>query len=90
MLAAAVMATALLAPSAASGQNVKESFTGFAINMNSGPRTATVQMKETEEGENGVGKILGATKIFIDKKNNLVLENYGIEPVRFNEIKKVK
>ena len=190
ILAAAVIATALLAPSAASGQNVKESFTGFAINMNSLPRTATVdftiqrwstdeeraqllailkeekdprkanqkllsalqkmpkvgyirtstslawdlhyarqspldeggrrivlatdrpvgfrearnqprtmdypftiievQMKETEKGEKGVGKILGATKIFIDKENNLVLENYGIEPVRFNEIKKVK
>jgi hypothetical protein len=187
MLAAAVMATAVLAPSAASGQNVKESFTGFAINMNSGPKTATVDftiqrwstdaereqllaiLKEEKDSykvnqqllkalqempkvgyirtstslgwdlhyarqnplpdggrrivfatdrpigfreaanqprsmdypftvvemqfdkdDKGVGKILPGTKIFIDKDNNLVLENYGQQPVRFNEIKKVK
>jgi hypothetical protein len=187
VLAAGVIATALLAPSAASAQNVKESFTGFAINMNSLPRTATVDftiqrwstdaereqllaiLKEEkdprkanqkllsalqkmpkvgyirtstslgwdlhyarqsplEEGgrrivlgtdrpigfrearnqprsmdypftvvevqldknDKGVGKILGGTKIYIDKENNLVLENYGQQPVRFNEIKKVK
>jgi hypothetical protein len=187
MLAAAVMATAVLAPSAASGQNVKESFTGFAINMNSGPKTATVDftiqrwstdaereqllaiLKEEKDSykvnqqllkalqempkvgyirtstslgwdlhyarqnplpdggrrivfatdrpigfreaanqprsmdypftvvemqfdkdDKGVGKILPGTKISIDKDNNLVLENYGQQPVRFNEIKKVK
>jgi hypothetical protein len=187
MLAAAVMATAVLAPSAASGQNVKESFTGFAINMNSGPKTATVDftiqrwstdaereqllaiLKEEKDSykvnqqllkalqempkvgyirtstslgwdlhyarqnplpdggrrivfatdhpigfreaanqprsmdypftvvemqfdkdDKGVGKILPGTKLFIDKDNNLVLENYGQQPVRFNEIKKVK
>jgi hypothetical protein len=187
MLAAAVMATAVLAPSAASGQNVKESFTGFAINMNSGPKTATVDftiqrwstdaereqllaiLKEEKDSykvnqqllkalqempkvgyirtstslgwdlhyarqnplpdggrrivfatdrpigfreaanqprsmdypftvvemqfdkdDKGVGKILPGTKIFIDKDNNLVLENYAQQPVRFNEIKKVK
>jgi hypothetical protein len=181
------MATAVLAPSAASGQNVKESFTGFAINMNSGPKTATVDftiqrwstdaereqllaiLKEEKDSykvnqqllkalqklpkvgyirtttslawdlhyarqnplpdggrrivfatdrpigfreaanqprsmdypftvvemqfdkdDKGVGKILPGTKIFIDKDNNLVLENYAQQPVRFNEIKKVK
>jgi hypothetical protein len=184
---AAVVATALLVPLAIYGQNVKESFTGFAINMNSGPKTATVDFtierwstdaerdqllailkeeKDTykanqkllkalqkmpkvgyirtpntlawdlryarqsplEDGgrrivlgtdrpigfaearnqgrsmdypftivevqldkkDEGVGKILAGTKIFIDKNNNLVLENYGQQPVRFNEIKKVK
>ena len=32
----------MLAPSVASGQNVKESFSGFAINMNSGPKTGRI------------------------------------------------
>jgi hypothetical protein len=35
-----------------------------------------------------VAKILAGTKIFIDKNNNLVLENYGQQPIRFNEIRK--
>jgi hypothetical protein len=30
------------------------------------------------------------TKIFIDEDNNLVLENYAQQPVRFNKIRKVK
>ena len=38
--AAAAIAAALVVP--VSAQNVKESFTGFAINMNSGPKTGTV------------------------------------------------
>ena len=38
----------------------------------------------------GQGKILAGTKIYIDKNNNLVLENYGQQPVRFNEIHPVK
>jgi hypothetical protein len=37
----------------------------------------------------GQGKILAGTRIFIDKSNNLVLENYGQQPIRFNEIRKV-
>ena len=42
-LAALTMAAALGAPvSSVSAQNVKETFTAFAINMNSGPKTATV------------------------------------------------
>ena len=38
----------------------------------------------------GEGKILVATKLFIDKNNNLVLENYANEPVAFNDIKPLK
>ncbi len=181
---ALVTAAALCAPGSMSGQNVKESFTGFAINMNSGPKTAVIDFtierwstdeeranllaiikeskdptkpllkalqklprvgrirtstslgwdlhyareSELDEGgrrivlatdrpigfaearnqgrsmdypftiievhldknDEGQGKILAGTRIFIDKKNNLVLENYGQQPVRFNEIKKQK
>ena len=187
LLAASVLAAAVLAPTSVSGQAQKESFTGFAINMGSGPSTAVVdftierwstdaeraallsilveeknvfraneklltalqkmpragsirtpetlawelryaRQSPLEEGgrrivlatdrpigfrearvqaetmdypftiieiqldknERGVGKILAGTKLFIDKNNNLVLENYGQQPVRFNEIKKVK
>ena len=181
---ALVTAAALLAPGSMSGQNVKESFTGFAINMNGKPSTGVIDFtierwstdeersqllaiikenkdptqkllkalqklprvgtirtptslawdlhyaraSELDEGgrrivlatdrpigfaearnagrsmdypftiieihldknDEGQGKILAGTKIFIDKKNNLVLENYGQQPVRFNEIKKQK
>ena len=181
---AVVVALALAAVAPLAGQNVKESFTGFAINMNSGPRTAVIDFfidrwstdAERNElltiiGENkdptqpllralqkmpsvgrirtstslgwdlryahefkldeggrrlviatdrpigfwearnqprsmdypftiieirldkndeGEGKILAGTKIFVDKNKHLVLENYGQQPVRFNEIKKQK
>ena len=40
VLAASAMAATLAVP--VSAQNVKESFTGFAINMNSGPKTAVI------------------------------------------------
>ena len=187
LLTPIVVAAALLMPQRVAGQNEKESFTGFAINLNGGPTTATVDftierwstdaeraqllgiLKEEkdpykanqkllkalqkmpkvgymrtpntlawdlhyarqsplEEGgrrivlatdrpvgfrearnqprsmdypftivevqlnkeDKGVGKILAGTKIFIDKSNNLVLENFGQQPVRFNEIRKVK
>jgi hypothetical protein len=184
LIAASGIAAALLAPPIVSGQNVKERFTGFAINMNSKPTTATIDFtierwstaaereqllgiikehkdptdpllkalqrmpkvgyirgtqtlgwdlryawqSELEEGgrrvvlatdrpigfwearnsgrsmdypftiveiqldknDKGVGKILAGTKIFIDKKNNLVLENYGQQPIRFNEIRPLK
>ena len=187
LFAAFAVLAALLAPPPVSGQNEKESFTGFAINLNSGPKTATVDftierwstdaereqllaiLKEEKDprranekllkalqkmpkvgyirtpttlawdlryarqspledggrrivlgtdrpigfrearnqnrsmdypftivevqldkNDKGVGKILAGTKIFIDKNNNLVLENYGQQPVRFNEIRKQK
>ena len=184
---ACVIAAALLVGPEVSGQNEKESFTGFAINMNSGPSTATVDFTierwstdaereqllgilreekdvyrankqlltalqklpkvgyirtpqtlawdlrfarqspledggrrivlgtdrpigfrearnqprsmdypftvveiQLDKNDKGVGKILAGTKIFIDKTNNLVLENYGQQPIRFNEIRKLK
>jgi hypothetical protein len=46
-----------------------------------------IHLNAKDEGE---GKILAGTKIFIDKKNNLVLENWGQQPTRFNNIKKQK
>ena len=46
-----------------------------------------MRFDKTDKGE---GKILAGTKIYVDKKNNLVLENYAQQPVRFNEIKKIK
>jgi hypothetical protein len=43
-----------------------------------------------DKDDKGSGKILVGTKIYIDKNNNLVLENYAQQPVMFNEIKRVK
>jgi hypothetical protein len=188
-LAASAVAVGLIAPAPEmSAQDQKESFTGFAINMNSGPSTATVDFTierwssdaerdqllailqeekdvykankqllnalqklpkvgyirtpntlawdlryarqspledggrrivlgtdrpigfrearnqprsmdypftivevQLDKNDRGVGKILTGTKIYIDKKtNNLVLENYAQQPVRFNEIRRLK
>lgn len=50
----------------------------------------TIIEMRLDPNDKGEGKILAGTKIYIDKKNNLVLENYGQQPVRFNEIHKVK
>ena len=178
------IASALIAPQPISGQNATERFTGFAINMNSGPSTATVdftierwstdaerqrllaiiaehkdptdpllkalqkmpkvgyirtpqtlawdlryayqvpldeggrrvvlatdrpigfrearnqdrtmdypftiiEVRLNDKGE-GEGKIQFGTKIFKDKKGNLVIENYAQQPVRFNNIKPLK
>ena len=187
LLFAAVAIAVLLFAHPLAGQNVKESFTGFAINMNSGPKTSTVDFTierwstdeqratllailqeeknsykaneklltalqkmpkigyirtpdtlawdlryarqsplpdggrrivlatdrpigfaearnqgrtmdypftivevQLDKNDEGVGKILAGTKIFIDKDKNLVLENYGQQPIRFNEIKRLK
>jgi len=38
----------------------------------------------------GEGKLLAGTKIYINQADNLVLENYSIQPVILNEVKKVK
>jgi hypothetical protein len=43
-----------------------------------------------DKDDKGEGKILAGTKIFVDKQKNIVLENYAQQPVRFNEIHKVK
>jgi hypothetical protein len=59
------------------------------------PRTMdypfTVVEVQLDKTDRGVGKILAGTKLYIDKKtNNLVLENYAQQPIRFNEIKPLK
>ncbi len=46
-----------------------------------------IRLNNNDEGE---GKILVGTKIFVDKDKNVVLENYGQQPVRFNNIRKQK
>lgn len=187
-LSAATLLVLLPASPTLSGQNVKESFTGFAINMNSGPSTQTVDFTverwspdahreqllgilqsekdsyranekmltalqklpkvgyirtpdrlawdlryarqmpledggrrivlatdrpvgfreaanrprtmdypftivevHLDKNDRGTGKILAGTRIYIDKKTKeLVLENYGQQPIRFNEIKRIK
>lgn len=184
IVATACCAVAVVAPHPVSGQNQKESFSGFAINMNSLPRTAVIDFTITrwstdeernslltiigaekdptrkllralqkmpsvgrirtttslgwdlryahqtplDEGgrrivlatdrpigfwearnqgrttdypftlieirlgkdDHGEGKILAGTRIYIDDKKHLVLENYGQQPVRFNEIRPLK
>jgi hypothetical protein len=51
----------------------------------------TILEMHLDKDDKGEGKILVGTKIYVDKKtNNLVLENYAQQPVRFNEIHKVK
>jgi hypothetical protein len=184
LVVAACAAATLLTPAAGSGQNQKESFTGFAINMNSGPSTAvvdfTIERWSTDDERNsllgiiaenkdptdrllralqklpkvgyirtpntqawdlryahqspledggrrivlgtdrpigfrearnqgrtmdypftlievrldknnhGEGKILAGTRIYVDKNRHLVLENYGQQPVRFNNIQPLK
>ena len=50
----------------------------------------TILEMHLDKNDEGIGKILVGTKIYIDKKNNVVLENYAQQPVMFNEIKKVK
>jgi hypothetical protein len=47
-----------------------------------------IHLNAKDEGE---GKILAGTKIFVDQKTKeIVLENWGQQPTRFNEIKKQK
>jgi hypothetical protein len=50
----------------------------------------TILEMHLDKNDEGSGKILPGTKIYIDKKGNLVLENYGQQPVRFNEIRRQK
>jgi hypothetical protein len=47
-----------------------------------------IRLNKEDKGE---GKILAGTKIYVDNKTKqIVLENYGQQPVRFNEIHKLK
>jgi hypothetical protein len=49
-----------------------------------------VEMRLNKENR-GEGKMLAGTQLYIDPKTrNLVLENYGQQPVRLNEIKPLK
>jgi hypothetical protein len=51
----------------------------------------TIVEIQLDKNDRGSGKILAGTKIYIDKKSNeLVLENYAQQPIRFNEIKPLK
>ena len=59
------------------------------------PRTMdypfTIVEVQLDKDDKGVGKILAGTRLYIDKKSNeLVLENYGQQPIRFNEIRRLK
>ena len=38
----------------------------------------------------GKGKILAGTKLYLNKDNNIVIEHWENEPIRFNEITRVK
>ena len=46
-----------------------------------------VRLNKSDVGE---GKILAGTRLLVDKERNLVLENYGQQPVRFNQIRRLK
>ena len=58
------------------------------------PRTIdypfTIVEVRLDKNDRGEGKILAGTRIYVDKNQNLVLENYGQQPIRFNEIKPLK
>lgn len=46
-----------------------------------------IRLNAKDEGE---GKILAGTKIYVDKNKEIVLENWGQQPTRFNQIRKKK
>ena len=51
----------------------------------------TVACEVADIQDKGEGKLLYGTKLYIDQKSkNLVLENYAQQPVRFNEIRRLK
>ena len=58
------------------------------------PRTMdypfTIVEVQLDRNDKGVGKILAGTRLYIDKNKELVLENYGQQPIRFNEIRRLK
>ena len=57
------------------------------------PRTIdypfTIVEVRLDKNDRGQGKILAGTRIYVEK-GSIVLENYGQQPVRFNEIKPLK
>ena len=46
-----------------------------------------IRLNAKDEGE---GKILSGTKIYVDKNKEIVLENWGQQPTRFNQIRRQK
>ena len=50
----------------------------------------TIIEVQLDKNDKGVGKILAGTRLYIDKNKELVLENYGQQPIRFNEIRRLK
>lgn len=50
----------------------------------------TIAEFRLDTSDRGEGRILAGTRIFIDKRNQLVLENYSQQPIRFNEVRRVK
>jgi hypothetical protein len=66
---------------------------GFAEARNR-PRTIdypfTIVEVRLDKNDRGEGKILAGTRIYVDKNQNIVLENYGQQPIRFNEIRPLK
>ena len=51
----------------------------------------TIIEVQLDKNDKGVGKILAGTRLYIDKKSKeLVLENYAQQPIRFNEIRRLK
>lgn len=50
----------------------------------------TIVEVRLDKNDRGEGKILAGTRIYVDKNQNIVLENYGQQPIRFNEIKPLK
>ena len=65
---------------------------GFAEARNR-PRTIdypfTIVEVRLDKNNRGEGKILAGTRIYVEK-GSIVLENYGQQPVRFNEIRPLK
>jgi hypothetical protein len=65
---------------------------GFAEARNQ-PRTIdypfTIVEVRLDKDDKGEGKILAGTKIYVENKQ-IVLENYAQQPVRFNEIRRLK
>ncbi len=50
-------------------------------------RFTVIEMRLDKTGE-GEGRMLAQTKIFIDNKQNLVLENYAQQPVMLKQVRK--
>jgi hypothetical protein len=50
----------------------------------------TIIEMRLDKDDRGEGKILAGTRLLIDRNNQLVLENYAQQPVRFNQIHRQK